>query len=838
MVKNIDKILSELEYHSKNGIVDLTKKDQVDKLQELLKRSGVSNSKEISEKVAVYFLQLQEKQEYDAKRQKELENLLKQKIKNPKTGEDIQISTALGYGKTHPAYKPAMARLASKNFSSKDIEIVDAEPEDEEKPKPKTTNVFGKTGKGASVFSEPEKKKEKNQKSKKEINWTKVESDARVESEKLYGKNNKGRLLQNSTTSDAALQNGYTEGEWWVAPGNAGSNFNENMSNEATSILKVNPNLDEETLARVIFNKTKGTVLASQQANPVIKSKNKIQVPPDFSKEDQILYKNCVIAARSGKAKYDRAATGAAACKQQVGFGEVSSVTGYGGTSKKESTPKEVETDRDNMISEVNSANNCYIYDDETGKVYKVPKDYLTTWIKSSGGGENAADTVVLTKDINGNLLYDGWSDKKTLADLQANGTLYNDMVQSGLRVDEMIKGGQIKDADATKSRQIIDDGANEIKLIEKGYSTISSNHSKYHLSLPENDFKKLEETAANNSDTKKHYKKWKENVDAVAAGQGKSTAKNVTIAEEICGVKRKKSKDELAADQFIEDVLDKYEEDDVATLLKNPDLDGNTKKQILKAIDAGKKGRDEYMKWFNNEWLADKKNKASIKSLSSFRILNNVQIKMPSVVSDNERKIIDRVAVSERERLKSSGQKMPKTLDTQAALESMRKQAFDAQRGIFEKLSKIPARTMSGDTTTAAAALGFRDVVSALHLDKIELPKDDGDFHQILKRSTNLTMEGIRVSPKTIRECLGVTNLKDLEKNFVVDFSTDKFIKNEQGFITGKTIAIYLVDKEGKRREISPKVFRPKQGPQAKTANTLAWSEEMQECFDSKNNT
>jgi hypothetical protein len=57
-------------------------------------------------------------------------------------------------------------------------------------------------------------------------------------------------------------------------------------------------------------------------------------------------------------------------------------------------------------------------------------------------------------------------------------------------------------------------------------------------------------------------------------------------------------------------------------------------------------------------------------------------------------------------------------------------------------------------------------------------------------------------------------------------------------GFITGKTIAIYLVDKEGKRREISPKVFRPKQGQQAKTANTLAWSEEMQECFDSKNNT
>jgi hypothetical protein len=831
---NFDEILSELEYHSKNGIVDFTKKEQVDKLEELLKHNGVSSSKEISEKAALYFLQLHEKQTYDAKRQKELEGILKQKIKNPETGKDIQISTALGYGKKHPAYDPAIKRLNRNNFSEKDIEMVDTEPGDEEP----TANVFGKTGKGASVFPEPEKTKEKNEKPKKEINWTKVESDAKLESEKLYGKNNKGRLLQNSTTSDAALQNGYTEGEWWVAPGNAGSNFNENMSNEVASILKTNPNLDEETLARIIFNRTRGTALANQQANPTIKSKNKIQVPPGLSKEDQILYKNCVIVARSGKAKHDRAIAGAKACKEQVGFGEVSSVTGYGGTSKKENTPKGVQTDRDNMIAEVNNAKNCYIYDDETGKVYKIPKEFLINWIKSSGGGENAADTVVLTKDKNGNLLYDGWSDKKTLADLQANGTLYNDMIQSALRVDEMIKNGQIKEADAKKSRQIIDDGANEIKLIERGYSTISSNHSKYHLSVPEKDFKKLEETAANNSDTKKHYKKWKENVDLVAAGRGKSTAKNVAIAEEISGVKRKKSKDELAAEQFIEDTLDKYGEDDVTALLKNPDVDDSIKKQISKAIDAGKKGRDEYMKWFNNEWLVDKKNKAVIKSLSPFRILNNVQIKTPNVVSESERKIIDRVAVFERERLKSAGQKMPKNLDTQAALESMRKQAFDVQRGIFEKLSKIPAKTMSGETTNAAAALGFRDVVSALHLDKIELPKDDGDFNQILKRSTNLTMEGIRVSPKTIRECLGVENLKDLEKHFVVDFTTDKFIKNEQGFITGKTIAIYLVDKKGKRREISPKVFRPKQGPQAKTANTLAWSEEMQECFDSKNNT
>ena len=149
-----------------------------------------------------------------------------------------------------------------------------------------------------------------------------------------------------------------------------------------------------------------------------------------------------------------------------------------------------------------------------------------------------------------------------------------------------------------------------------------------------------------------------------------------------------------------------------------------------------------------------------------------------------------------------------------------MRKEAFNTQRGIFQQLAKIPAKTMAGDKTTAAAALGFRDAVSALHLDKINLPKNEKDMHQILK---------------TIKNCLGVDSTKDLEQHFVVDFNTDKFITNKEGFVTGKTIAIYLVDKQGRRKEISPKVFRPKQGPQAKTANTLAWSNDMQKCFDSK---
>jgi cardiolipin synthase len=120
--------------------------------------------------------------------------------------------------------------------------------------------------------------------------------------------------------------------------------------------------------------------------------------------------------------------------------------------------------------------------------------------------------------------------------------------------------------------------------MIERGYSTISSNHSKYHLGLSPQEFKKMEELVATNPDTKKHYKNWSANVDKVVSGQGKSDGKSVAIAEEISGVKRKKSKEELQADAFVQDTLDKYGEDNTAGLLKNPEIEDSVKQQIRKA--------------------------------------------------------------------------------------------------------------------------------------------------------------------------------------------------------------------------------------------------------------
>ena len=77
------------------------------------------------------------------------------------------------------------------------------------------------------------------------------ETDKKFDKEKvdkiqkeLYGEDGKGPLLQKSETTQQALYNGYKKGEPWVAPGNAGSNFNENISNEASLILDKYPKSD------------------------------------------------------------------------------------------------------------------------------------------------------------------------------------------------------------------------------------------------------------------------------------------------------------------------------------------------------------------------------------------------------------------------------------------------------------------------------------------------------------------------------------------------------------------------------------------------------------------
>ena len=104
----------------------------------------------------------------------------------------------------------------------------------------------------------------------------------------------------------------------------------------------------------------------------------------------------------------------------------------------------ELLLDLDNLSNEIDSANKVFIHDAGTNKVYEIPKDVMKEWVAGSGGGENASDTAVLTKDENGNIIYDGWSDKKGLSDIQGNSTLNDDFSKADERVDILTESGKV----------------------------------------------------------------------------------------------------------------------------------------------------------------------------------------------------------------------------------------------------------------------------------------------------------------------------------------------------------------------------------------------------------
>ena len=305
-------------------------------------------------------------------------------------------------------------------------------------------------------------------------------------SKELYGEDGKGPLLQDSETSQQALDNGYKKGASWVAPGNAGSNFNENMSNEGCLILEKYPDLSEDEVAEIIFNRVRNTKLGKQQKKTIVESphnKDKGNVPKDLSKEEKEIYKCCIIAARSAKEKKNRAKEG----QKAVGM-KNAEVKSFGGTS----------SDVDNLKEEVKKAKRILIYDEETSQVVEIPLDVMLEWIESGGGGENAADTAVISVDKDGNLLYDGWSDKKSFSDIQGNSTLNDDYTKQNRNIDSLLEDDRVDKSTAQEAKDIVKKAQAESKEIEDNYKKAPLKTAKYFSNYKGDDRERLFEHLKN----------------------------------------------------------------------------------------------------------------------------------------------------------------------------------------------------------------------------------------------------------------------------------------------------------------------------------------------------
>mgnify|MGYP003388779365 FL=1 len=657
---------------------------------------------------------------------------------------DFAIKTLLGEAPTDPKVRDQAKKLGlvSKGYGNwgkeKDgptthtnvdgkLEPVsdeeDDDKKDKEKEKPKATVV----SKDAVADREKNQNVDIDTTYQRDDGEEQAKINAKRISKELYGRKGKGPLLQDSETSQQAIDNGYVRKSSWVAPGNAGSNYNENLSNEGALILEKYPDATEDELARVIYNKTSDTKLGNQQKGASIKSEDRIKAPDDI--EDKKLWKAAKIAARSAKRKNDRAKIGA----EKVNLKEPTKMQAYGGT----------RSDLDKLEEQINSANDpILIYDDD--KVYKVPKDTMIEWVKSGGGGENAADTAVVTVDDDGNLLYDGWSDKMALSDIQGNSTLNDDFNKAAGRVDKLLEDDRINSNTREKAIKLVDIYQNKVAEIEEGYGKVIEKQADWMYQNYDEQEKvllgliKQQDKGYKKAGTRNHWQDFKEKT----------------------GMK-------------------------------------DDKEALQELFKRGREGK----------------------------------------LTVSQSKLIQRLGTAYKKSMEDSGEELPEGLDTDKILSKTREEALDAQRKLVDELNGLEAKTRNGITKKMGDMLGFQEAIEFLHLDKIDEPKDENDHKGILRRNTQLVMEGVAVNPKKLKDCMGVENLNDAEDNFQLQTTERLTKKPGTDIVTGKVVYIFAVNKEGKSREIGQKTYRSKEGPTGKTQNTIEWSNDMQECFDSKRN-
>jgi hypothetical protein len=219
---NFQEILKELEFRIPNGIINLNEEHQVTTLVEILRENGVSDANEVAQKARVYFNYVSEVSKINPN------NILTKKIKNPDTGNDIMVGSALGYDEKKPVYKAAVAMLKKAGVSSNDIKGFSAKAKQnvrgKNEPEIKGTAVFGPS-KGEKVFDKQTKKTLSNQ-----------------EIEKLAIKYKNPNGKKNMEARDGKSFEGYKNGTV-KAPGTPAGAFNEVGSLKGIGYLIQNPNM-------------------------------------------------------------------------------------------------------------------------------------------------------------------------------------------------------------------------------------------------------------------------------------------------------------------------------------------------------------------------------------------------------------------------------------------------------------------------------------------------------------------------------------------------------------------------------------------------------------------
>ena len=231
------------------------------------------------------------------------------------------------------------------------------------------------------------------------------------------------------------------------APGSAGSAFNEIASGEGVHMLKEDPDMSEEELARKMYEQYKETALGKEQSQ----SSGVGSIPSDI--ENPKLYSKCVISARSARTKYDITQQRVESLQADGKFGTLDKIDTYYGAAES----------IDAQVIAISDANKVLLPNGD-----EVSKEDATAFIRAGGGGVNPSDTATFAKDKSGNLLIQFHSDKTSTADIQDNSTLSQEGVNYKNSID---KTDGLSDEDKVEAKSIVDEYSSKMANIEERYN-------------------------------------------------------------------------------------------------------------------------------------------------------------------------------------------------------------------------------------------------------------------------------------------------------------------------------------------------------------------------------
>ena len=278
----------------------------------------------------------------------------------------------------------------------------------------------------------------------------------------------------------------------------------------------------------------------------------------------------------------------------------------------------------------------------------------------------------------------------------------------------------------------------------------------------------------------------------------------------------------ELPLDQQV-DIIEK----DKGTLKKNLQkallaADGGVKSQYKKYMPEGKTRFDE------------------LTLEEQYQIILKITADGDGKVNDT--KIINKVASAV-----SKADPELDGLDVKGNLASQRQKVVDLQRRRVEELNKIKVE-VDGVEKGAGEIMEAEESIRGFHLslmDEHEYDENDPDetkrMKGIMNASLDVNMGGNIVDGEVLKKCMNVENTTEMKQKFILrePKGVDKkgrdarYTYDENGNITGKKVHVFALDDDGNEIEIGFKTYRSKQGADGKTSNTMQYSKDMKECFE-----